>query len=545
MANIFSRLTERIADAWDPTRRIIAESQADGALALAIDVSGYPEPPPAPVVIPPLSPEPPAATRIIARPPVVDRFPIQIGTNLTGQYLSSAYRLCTTGWRYQFVDLINELLEFDPHARAVTRQRVIPVGGGRIEINRARLPPNDPDEELADDIARDFDQQLHNIPNLSQALCQLNWGVVYGLAGAETEWDRTDGWDIAGLSNIHSRRLNYPNPADWELYIWDQGSVGPGFSYMGPTTGVYGLRVSSVPGKFIVHAPALNGDYPTRDGEGRYMGMYMLLKRMVVRACAQDFERTIRPWVIGYFNRDLDGNDGKTPIATPEDEAALDSAIRALGAGSLNGATLPNTVKIEILKAISNLNAEQFVSFLNREMSKCMLGQSFTTEPGANGNLTTAEIAKVGTLEVLRYDARALADTLERDLATPWLRLNYPKATRRLLPRITIMVDELPDPKNVMEIATKGTAIDMPIDVDKLAEMTGMPVVAADDTKARRTRAVVGGKGVTPQGGEDPNEPGYQAGGDESNGSADGASNKTAKANKPNGKGKEPAAAEA
>lgn len=499
MANPFARLIRFFRD--EPQPSLLA--------ALPAPSSGI-----ADVVVPKLPAELPPASRVIARPPVIDRFPIQIGQNLTGTYVSSAYRLCVQGWRYQFVDLLNELFDYDPHARAVVRQRVTPVAGGRVSVNAAKLPPKHPDEKLAAEIAENFDQQFSNIPSRTQSLSQLNWGVIYGLGAAENIWEHTASrsriapsgsdseWELAGLSHIHSRRLNYPHPENWELYIWDQGSVGPGADYMGPTTGAWGLRVSSLPGKFAVHAPALNGDYPTRDGEGRYIGMYMLLKRMVVRATAQDFERTIRPWVVAYFNRDAD-SDGNPPAALPEDETAAFNAAKSLGNGSLNAVSLPNTVKIEILRAASAMNANDFVSFLNREMAKCMLGQSFTTEPGANGNLATAEIAKVGTLEILRYDARALADTIERDIAWPWMQLNYPQASRRLMPRVEIHVDELPDPKQVADIMDIATKNDIPVDIDEVAPMIGLPVLAADDSTGRRTRSVSAGKGPTPPGGEE------------------------------------------
>lgn len=536
MPNLATRIAEGIARFRNPTRSLLAALKPEDfeARVIARAASVGPE-----IVVPPISQEPPQQARVIARAPVIDRFPIVIGQSLNGQYLSSAYRLCTTGWRYQFVDLINELLEFDPDARGPVRQRILAVAGGRVEIHPAKLRADDPRADLAKKIAEDFSEDFENLPARTQSLGQLQWGVIYGLSAAEIEWDQQDGWVPVSLSNIHSRRLNYPNPSDWELYIYDQGMVGPGFGYMGPTTGMYGLRVSSVPGKFIVHAPALNADYPTRDGEARYIGMYLLLKRMVVRASAQDFERTIRPWIVGYFNRDLNGSDGDMPIATPEDEAALATAINALGMGSLNSATLPNTVKIEILRAASQMNAAEFISFLNRAIAKALLGQAFTTEPGPNGNLATATVAKEVTKEISRYDARCMADTLERDLALPWMQLNYPAVPRRLLPRITIMVDDLPDPEKVTNVAAKMTSIDAPVDLDKLSELNGIPLVPKDDKEARRSRMVVGGKGVTPQAGEDPNEGGGPLDQEDDKSGDDGNAADPNRANaKPNGKSK-------
>lgn len=450
------------------------------------------------VVVPPLPPLPAAGAGLIARPPQIDKFPTVIGANLTGQYLSSTYRNCTFGWRYSFCDLLAELFEHDPHARGVTRQRVLPVSGARVEIQPAKLRKGDQDEQQAKDIAEEFDAQIYRIPALRQALGQLNWAVVYGLTGSEIGWDHSEEqWEVTGLSHIHTRRLNFPDSTSWDLYIYDQGLVGPGMSYMGPTTGLVGARVASYAGKFITHAPSLSAEYCTRDGEGRYIGTYMMLKRMVVRASAQDFERTIRPWVVGYFKRKLAGGD-KEPIAQPEDIQALERALSALGSGSMNNASLPDSVNIEILKAASAMDAKGFLSFLNSEMSKALLGQAFTTEPGANGNLSTSEMAAKGTAEILRYDAQCMADTLERDLATPWFKLNYPGLSLKLLPRIAVRVDEEPDPEKVMKLAVQGTSIGMPIDMDRLAEQTGLTLVAKDDKESRRTQMIMAGKEPEP-----------------------------------------------
>ena len=438
-------------------------------------------------VLPPVAAEPLAGSGLLARAPVIDRYPIVIGQNLTGQYLTTSYRSATSGWRFQLVDLLNELLEHDGHARGVVRQRILAVAGGRVEVLPAKLRKDHPDSDVAKVIADEFAEQFEAIPARTQAIAQINWGVFYGLSALEIEWDNDgDVWSPIGLSNIHSRRLNYTNPTTWDVYIYDQGTVGPGYK-SAPTNGIAGLRVADFPGKFIVHAPALNADYPTRDGEGRYIGIYMLLKRTVMRASAQDFERTIRPWVLGYFNRDGETVQGGNvrSVANDEDIKALERALQVLGNGAMSNAALPDSVRVELLRAASAMSATEFLSFLNREMSKALLGQAFTTEPGANGNLSTSQMAKEGTMEILRYDARCLADTFERDLIRPWMRLNHPEASRLVCPRIVIHVDEIPDPEKVMKIALQGTQIDLPIDADKLAAHFGLELRPKPKTKKR------------------------------------------------------------
>lgn len=417
----------------------------------------------------------------LAPAPIVDRFPAVIGANLSLSYISSVYRLCTTGIRFQFVDVLDELFEHDPHARGIVRQRVIAVAGARLDIQPAELPPDHPETDLAQEIADEVSRQFSKMESFQQSLGALAYGIIYGVSAAENDWakvyDTAQGrgmWEIRRLRNIHSRRLSYSNPVTWDLHVYDQGLVGPGLSRMGPTTGVYGLRIDDYPGKFTVHHPQLSGGYPTRDGEGRYIGVYMALKRMVVRATAQDFERTIRPWVIGYFGRTENHLD--KGLANPPDIEALDRAVKALGMGSLNAATLPDSCKIEILRAASEYSPIEFVAFLDAQMSKSMLGQTFTTEPGKFGSRGGNEVGKQGSTEIARYDGGCIADTLERDVVHHIVRLNYP-GKENLRPQLRLLVDEVPDPDKVMGLAVKGSGAGMPVDADAVAALTGVPLV--------------------------------------------------------------------
>lgn len=436
------------------------------------------------VAIPPLPPEPEA--RLLAPPPQIDKYPIIIGQNLTGQAVSSAYRLGITGWRYQFVDVINELLEQDPGTRGVLRQRLLGVSCGREQIDAPQLPESmAAEQDLAKRIRDHWAWEYEGIPFKTQALGQLDWAVVYGVSGAEIQWDKQDTWRIVGLSNIHSRRLNYPDPFSWDLHIYDQGLVGPGMTMM-PTQGTFRLRVRDYPGKFITHTPALNADYPTRDGEARYIGVYMLLKRIIVRATAQDFERVIRPWLIGYFKRPPQQGE---QVAGEKDIAALEQVVNKLGMGVLNAATLPDACKVEILRAAATMQVGEFLSFLNREIAKSLLGQAFTTEPGPNGNLATAEVADRNTLKILQYDAKCRCETVERYMVAPWMALNYPSVDPRLAPKHTIHVEELPSAKDVIEVAAKAHSMGLPMDRDDLGQRVGVKLTDDESKQVKPKQA--------------------------------------------------------
>lgn len=484
------------------------------ALAVSRDALGIPtyevtvEPP----LVPPLR-EDENKQSLFAQPPIIDRFPIIHGEKLTGAIVSSQFRLCNQGWRYGYVDLLDELLENDPDARAVVRARVLGVACGRYTVEPAKLGKSatDAERDVAQSVADGFALQWENIPFLRQKLQQLAWADWYGLAAHEIKWEhpQQNQWDIAELSHIHNRRLNYTSPTSWDLHIYDQGLVGPGSDYMGPTVGVYGLPVSKFPGKFLTHIPALSGQYPTRDGEGRYVAFFLLIKRMVTRCTAQDFERVIRPWVLGYFNRAIKAG-AEAPVADKDDIQLLNAAMQAFGSGSMNAAALPNTVKVELLRAAAAMNATEFLSFLNRSIAKALLGQAFTTEPGPNGNLATAEVADGNTSKVLEYSADALAESIKHNAAMVWMRLNHPGLPRYFCPRIVADVSKLPGPQALIEMAAKGTSIGMPIELSDLASRTTFKLVAPDDEETPRTRMVAANAGPNPPDPNAPNSPNSQ-----------------------------------
>lgn len=439
--------------------------------------------------------------RRLAPYPLIDKYPLVIGQNLSLPYLANTYRLCTQGWRYYFVDAMSELIEHDPFTRGVTRQRILPVAGARLEVYPAKLPKGDRDTDLAKEIADEVRRQLDRMPRRAQALLGLAYGAMSGVSGTETVWDMSEGqWEATSLEFIHTRRLNYPAPASWDIHIWDQGAVGPGFgNSAAPTQGAFGLRVDDYPGQFIIHEPRLSGEYSTRDGEYRYIGFHVALKRMVAKCSAQDFERTIRPWVLGLFNRE--GQKEARTVADDDDIEQLELAVEALGNGGLNSTVLPDACDIKILRAASTYNLKDFISFLKEEIVTSILGQSHTTTPGAHGNRSAGETARKGTLEINRYDALSLADSLEEYLVYWIVKLNYPGCETRLLPRIVLNVDQELDPQTLMGIAKDGAELDLPIDARDLAERTGLKLIDPDDPDAIRTRV------ISPKDGPNPPDP--------------------------------------
>jgi phage gp29-like protein len=428
------------------------------------------------VLTPPIAGE--GAPALLAPSPMVDRVPLVIGGAMTLVYISSAMRSAIDGIREPWVDLLDELIERDPHGYSVVSKRILAVAGGRIEVIPAVTEENDPEFVMAKEIAAFVSTQLLNIEDLSTTIASLLWGIYYGIAGAEIEYERTGtNWEVKGLSFLHPRRFWYPLRDNWDLFIaqgWqNQGGFGP--------AGPLGIRVADYPGKFIIHAPKLRGDYPTREGLGRQLAYWFALKGVGARAAVQYVEGYSRPKPIGFY---ATGPDGKPRVATDEDIAAAKNTLGALGLGTLSSGVLPDSIRIEMQRVEGGITHEAWMAFCNGEVTKAVLGQTGTTDIGKNGSRAQADTMREDQVALTRYDSMALATTLRRDFAKPLTALNFPHFTH-LTPRVLVHAVENPDPDKVMARALQAVDAGMQIDGAKLAPMVGLPLAAENDKNAR------------------------------------------------------------
>lgn len=422
--------------------------------------------------------------------PVADHWPIVIGPGLSLAYISSIFRLSLNGYRREYVDLLEEMLEKDPHAYGVLSKRVNGVAGGTLQITPAETPPGSLDAALAQEIATETGQAIANIPDLDEHLAALAWALFYAVEGCEIHWAR-DGRTFFPdrLSFIHSRRLSYPRMGDWDLYVWDQGPVLPGaeFGQQPTSAGFFGMRIADYPGKFLIHAPQIRGTYPTREGLGRQIAYWLALKLVTSRNAPQYLERFAKPWVEGVYK--TKGRDEER-VASDRDIADAKVQLAQMGAGSLSWWAHPDTITLNLRtpdQANSKLTYAEWLSICDSQVSKATLGGTLSTEVGSTGgNRSLGDTQKKDETSLKKSDAKRLAASIKRDLVASFVALNWPSAPRRLLPQVTLVVDEAPDPLKVIEKAAKAAAAGMPVDADKTAAEAGVHLIAPGDTKARR-----------------------------------------------------------
>lgn len=428
--------------------------------------------------------------------PAVDRWPTVIGQGLSLAYVSAVFRLCLTGYRQQYVDLIDELLEKDPHAYSVCSKRVLTTGGGSVDIEAPEDLEPGGEREVAEECAQWVQAEVNQIPDLQGALVRLSWATVYAVGALEKMIVEREGGalGIADLKFIHPRRLSYPDPWKWDLYIWDQGLVlGPEYG-MAPTQGTYGLNTTKFPGKFIVHTPQIRGDYPTREGVGRQIAYWMCLKMIATRLAPQYLERFAIPFADIEFNTKNETEGNPLPRdASPEDISTANAAANAMGNGALSHWVHADAVTMKFVSpdggSSPKLTFPEWIALCNTEESKAVLGATLTTEIGSSGgNRAAAETQKQGEQKIYEFDAGALAATLKRDL-TDWLVENNPKyknLPRRLYPQVKVHVNEDPTATEIIANAAEGAKAGLPVDADQIGQRANLPLVPNPNPKQPR-----------------------------------------------------------
>jgi hypothetical protein len=467
-------------------------------------------------------PAPSFAPDVMTPWPNVDRYPIILGSQLTFQYIGAAKRQARFGYRLQWVDLLDELIERDLSAIGNLTGRILASAGGRIQVISAgkqfpatdigeaerervrtirqmaglspELPSLTDDERvLADQIAAHVQRQIDGLPKKPQTLALQLWAIYFGVTANELLWDRTPTeWRLRELHFIHTRRIAYPDQYNWHPHVWDQGLVAPA----GPewrdylTQGLFGFDVCDYPNKFLIHNPVVLYAYPTNDGLGTALAWWIAAKIMGARSYMQFVEKFAKPGTVAKYN--TKNNDKIPRNATKEDIELAQEVVRTMGYGGAPGATIPDSIELELfgpaaMKGSSGTaDPRTFVEWCDDQIARAIRTTSALQGLQRNGARSAMETLAKGANRVAFYDAIGLSGTWTRDIAAAITRLNYP-TLERLCPAVVIHVDDEPGPEVTLERVKDLVSVGAPLDADKVAAKVGMAdlLAAKGDQEAR------------------------------------------------------------
>lgn len=312
-----------------------------------------------------------------------------------GRYLSGAL----DGDPQAQSELLYELEDRDLHLCAVLGTRAQAVAGLPLRVVAA--------SERARDkrIARWIEQRLPEIDGLRDAFADLARGVYYGFAAAEIDW-RVTGGEIRPRKLIsrpqHWFRPSRLDPMRWHIQTERNGWEGEPLQA----------------GCWVWFSPrAKSGWSDAGAGLGRPCAWAWVIKSYGIKDWATFSEVYGAPIRVARY----------APGTSEEDRRKILEALRQLGTSA--AAMLPDSASLEFIatqNARSSVDVyESLIKWAEAAQSKCVLGQTLTTQEGSSGTQALGTVHDQVRRDLTASDASQLSEALSQQLIAPWVRHQF------------------------------------------------------------------------------------------------------------------------
>jgi phage gp29-like protein len=355
----------------------------------------------------------------------------------------------------------------DPHASAVLQSRYLAIAGCEWDVEPAG------EDDRAKGIA-EFVTGCLKALNWTQAVQELMKGVLYGFYVSEIMWAVKNGqWKPAKLIGKHPRRFSFG--LDRQLKLLTPANM---------------IEGEPVPDRKFVRFTYGSSDNPYGEGLGQKIWWPVWFKK-----------HGIKYWLIFLEKFGMPTGVGKYPPGTdPKDQAKLLDAIEAIQ--NETGITIPENMMIELLEATraGNVTYETLCEYMDRQISKAVLGQTATTE-GTPGKLGNEDAQQEVRQEIKAADADLLAEALNETLVR-WI-VDYNFAGVTDYPSVWIRTEHEKDLKPLAErdeILVKNIGVKVP--VRYFRDTYGLPEAEGDEETVGGTAG--NDASMTPFGGVDP-----------------------------------------
>lgn len=360
-----------------------------------------------------------------------------IATSIDPGRLRAIMQAAAQGDARDYLTLAEEMEEKDPHYSAVLGTRKRAVSGLSIAVEAASNSPRD--EEIADAV-----RQLVDAPEFGDMLDDLLDAIGKGYSVVEPLWEYRKG-------QLWPRSYEHRDPR------WFQFDRETGKRLQLMT--VSGTTEELPPNRLLIHTPRLKSGLPIRGGVARLVAVAFMCKAFAQKDWMRYAELFGMPLRIGRYG----------PGAKPDDIAVLRRAVAQLAADA--AAILPEGMKIdfqEIANAAGGAELfEKLAEWLDKQISKAVLGQTMTTDDGSSQS--QANVHNEVRKDILKADAKQLAATVNRDLVRVFVDLNY--GEQEDYPKVVLQVTEPEDLKALADALApfidRGLLVDSATILDK------------------------------------------------------------------------------
>lgn len=366
-----------------------------------------------------------------------------ISSGLTPERLAAILRDAAQGDHRAYLTLAEEMEERDPHYASVLATRKRAVSGLEVTVEAAGDEAADVD--LADEI-----RDLVSRPEFGDLLPELLDALGKGYAVAEIIWDRTG-------RTWSPERYEWRDPRHFVFDLED----GRTLRLLDEADMVRGIPLA--PYKFIAHVPRLKSGLPIRGGLARLVAVAHMCKSYALTDWLAFCEVFGMPLRLGRYG----------PGASEDDIRKLVTAVANIGTDAAG--VIPESMRVEFVEAGKAAGGQELfqrlAEWLDKQVSKAVLGQTMTTDDGAS--LSQAQVHNDVRLDILRADVRQLANTLNRDLVIPFIQLNH--GPRERYPRLLLPVPEPEDLATLADVLAKLVPLGLKVEGSVVRDKLGLP----------------------------------------------------------------------
>lgn len=318
-----------------------------------------------------------------------------VASGITPARLANVLEAAAQGEPLDFLTLAEEMEERDPHYACELSKRKLAVSGIEPTVEAAS------DDQRAIDIANEI-RNIIDSPIFNDLIdgCLDAFGKGYALV--QQDWD-------------HSSKQWMPQKFTWRdprFFALDKNN-GYDLRLLTDNDPIVGEVLN--PYQWVVHRPRIKMGLPIRGALARLASVCYMCKSFSMgdwMTYAEVFGMPIR---IGKYH----GN------ATPEEKATLRRAVANIGTDA--SAIMPQNMLVELLERSSSAGGEKLYEnlcdWLNKQISKGVLGQTMSAEDGSSN--AQAQVHNEVRLDICRADIRQIEATINSQVIEPFIKLNY------------------------------------------------------------------------------------------------------------------------
>jgi phage gp29-like protein len=363
----------------------------------------------------------------------------------------------------EFVDLADSMETKDQQYRTVLTSRKMAVAGLKVIVESASDSPED-------SAAADLVRRVLAGDWLADQMMNIMDAIGKGFSVLEIIWDYSnDGYLIpVDLKYRTQKFFTFQHP---DGFIHD----GTKLFLRQPTASFGGQPLDTWPNNFLIHFPKQRSGLPIMAGTAYASAYVYQLKQMLLKNWLKYAEVYAMPPRMGEY-----------PKGTPK--AKQDEFLASLHAmGSDATMIYESGMKVAFAELKGQLGGgggekiyHTLVQYLDDAVTKLCLGQTLTTDnAGGRGSYALGAVHHAVRIDLLKADAKQLANTLNRYLSKPMVDFNFGKQAR--YPVIRFNVQENIDLTVAQANIQAGVALGVPIGVDHFRSIFSLPVPRVDE----------------------------------------------------------------